>query len=482
MSRKDLAQKRKDRIKMFSPQLKTYKSILDRPPGTRTRDECAALVPLLMKETIFLELNLKREHFLDITQIAESHSYIPSDLKQCEFMAYCVVFVGAVKLSVLSDEGYIYLIVNIYREWVEVTILYPGDTYSVEPYIDNPERVKLESTTSTTLFSVPLRRMQQLLSYWGKESHEKASEFLATLPGISECDANELAWLTSHVMFHFVGYDTVLFEENDIIDLNRLIPIIKKGEVKLIKHTETVSPSATHVVHNNNYNDINDLRRPESIELCKLGPSSIFIDSFTLELWGDEISNPKLNPKYSIMLRRSCTLVSTCPTEVGWMSQTAFFYLSEKVRNKLVENCIIHIPTSAEIGRLLTEHKLWTQFKDNLINDTLLKAAREHQNELPNHPVVDRDGLDIDRRNRLFGCNVNDLVDKKEEKPIAISTWSDIYGPNIQVYIYIIILLLCIIRWLCLFVNHQIVVHSLKICQYQVVNGLKLHLLYYTDI
>lgn len=91
---------------MFSPQVKTYKSVLDRPPGTRTRDECLSLVPLLMKETIFLELNLKRDNLIDIAQIAECHSYIPADLKQCEYMAYCVVFVGAATLSVLSEAEY----------------------------------------------------------------------------------------------------------------------------------------------------------------------------------------------------------------------------------------------------------------------------------------------------------------------------------------------------------------------------------------
>lgn len=123
---------------------------------------------------------------------------------------------------------------------IEIDTLYAGDTFSIDPILDIEENYYLSTSHSVTLVYITIKRMRQLLSYWGKLSYERASRFLSTLPGICDCTASELAWLTTHVHFYSVGYDSVLFQENDVIDLERLIPIIKSGEVKLLKNTKSI--------------------------------------------------------------------------------------------------------------------------------------------------------------------------------------------------------------------------------------------------
>lgn len=55
-----------------------YKRALDRAPGTRTREECGLLLPILTKEKIFHELNLNRNVFIFhlIRIILMLHKYV----------------------------------------------------------------------------------------------------------------------------------------------------------------------------------------------------------------------------------------------------------------------------------------------------------------------------------------------------------------------------------------------------------------------
>ena len=162
--------------------------------------------------------------------------------------------------------------------------------------------------------------------------------------------------------------------QNDKVDLARFLPIVRRGELSVIRKYMVADPmSPQGCVWKN-------------IQLCTLTAGALFFDQSALGVLSKTSADgTKTNSKETF--KRGCTLVAASgPVEVMWIGRRQIHELCQAdadVASKL-RRSVLPYPSTAEVHQLLEDQGHWKGFKEQLVEEEALASprARAHAIEL----------------------------------------------------------------------------------------------------